>query len=71
MNSALRFRCRHPLDPMRAGFKFEPGIDPSSGNFGDDFLVAADFAWAFRNDFHLPTFVFGIARVHAKKIGGK
>ena len=67
VDAAGRFGVRHALHAMHAGFEFQLGIDAAAVDIGDDFLVAADRAFALRHDFDLPALLGGIALIHAKQ----
>ena len=71
VDAALGFGLRHALHAVAAGFELELGIGALADDAGDDFLVAAHFARAFRHDLDLPALALGIARVHAEQVAGE
>ena len=71
MNPPLGFGRRYALHAMAAGFEFEFGIGALADDLGDDLLVAAHFALAFRQDFDFPALPFGVAGIHAKQVAGE
>ena len=71
VHASLRFGGGHALHAMRAGFEFQHGIRALADDSGDDFLVAAHFAGAFRYHLDLPALALGEARVHAEQVARK
>ena len=67
VDAARRLGVRHALHAMHAGFEFQLGEGAAAADLGDDFLVAADRAFARRDDFDLPALLGGIALVHAEQ----
>ena len=61
----------YALHAVAAGLELEFGIGALADDLGDDFLVAAHFAQAFRQDFHFPALPFGVARIHAEQVAGE
>jgi hypothetical protein len=66
VDTALRFRFRHPLHAMSAGFELELGVRPFPHDAGDDLFEAAVLPLASAQDFDFPTLVLGVAAVHSK-----
>ena len=71
VDAPARLGRRHPLHAVHAGFEFEPGEHALAGDIGDDFLVAAGLALAFREDLDLPAMQVGVALIHAEQIAGE
>ena len=71
MDAPAALRLRHALDAMNARFEFQPGEDAFAGNRGDNFLVAADLAFARRNQLDLPALRRRVALIHAEEVAGE
>jgi hypothetical protein len=69
VDAALRFRRRHALHPVHAGFELQPREDAGPRDRGDDLLVAAEVVLRDRDELRLPAMQVGIAGVHAEEIG--
>src|SRR3546814_15984589 len=63
--------CSSDLYAVGAGFEFQLAVDIVTLDPGDDFFIAAVFAFVLREDFHPPAATFGVARIHAKQVAGK
>ena len=71
MNPAGGLSYRHPLDPVRAVFKLQLGVDIIPGNHQGDFLKAADFGLVFIDHFDFPALLFRVVKVHIIEVGRK
>src|SRR6185437_6507860 len=71
VDAALRLGRGHALHAMAARLELEPGVRALAHDAGDDFLVAARLAGAFRHHLHLPAMALGEARVHAEEVAGE
>ena len=68
MDAALGFRRGHPLHTMAAGLELELRIRAEAEDLGNHFLIAAEFALAFGNEFDFPSGALGVAHVHAEQV---
>ena len=66
MDTALAFGGGDALYAVAAGFKFQTAVRTQADNAGDDFFIAAQFAFVGGNDFNLPTVALGVAAVHTQ-----
>ena len=71
VDTALAFGCGDALHAVAAGFKFQTAVCAQADNAGDDFFIAAQFAFVGGNDFNLPAVALGVAAVHAQQIACK
>ena len=71
VDAPLRLGLRHALDAMHARFEFQPREDAAALDLGDDFLEAAERAFARRDDLDAPAVQRGIALIHAEEIAGE
>ena len=56
---------------MHAGFEFQFAVDILALNPGDDFFIAAVFAFVLGQNLHTPAATLGIARIHAEQVAGE
>ena len=71
MDAAGAFGVRHALHPMHAGFELQFCVGAAAFDLGDDFLEAADGAFARRNHLDLPALQRGEALIHAEQVAGE
>ena len=71
MDAATGLGRRHALHAVHAGFEFQMREHALARDGRDDFLVAADLAFAGRGDFDLPAAPGGIALIHAEQVAGE
>ncbi len=71
VDAALAFGGGDALHAVSARFKFQTAVRPGADNTGDDFFIAAQFAFVGGHDFNLPTVALGVAAVHTQQIAGK
>ena len=71
MDTALAFGGGDALYAVPAGFKFQTAVCAQADNAGDDFFIAAQFAFVGGNDFNLPAVALGVAAVHTQQIACK
>ena len=71
VDTALAFGSRDALHAVAAGFKFQTAVCAQADNAGDDFFIAAQFAFIGGNDFYLPAVALGVAAVHTQQIACK
>src|SRR4030042_530883 len=71
MNPAGSLGNRHALNTMHAAFVFQSTVSVFASHFKNNFLEAANAAFADTDDIGLPALFLGIAAVHTIKVGGK
>ena len=71
VDTALAFGGGNALHAVAARFEFQTTVCTQTDNAGDDFFIAAQFAFVGGNDFDLPAVAFGVAAVHAQQIACK
>ena len=71
MDAALSFGGRHALHAVHAAFELPAAEHAVAGDRGDDFLVAAHFAFGDAVDLDPPALQLGVALVHAEEIAGE
>ncbi|MNX99056.1 hypothetical protein D3C86_1314880 [compost metagenome] len=71
VDAAARFRFRHALHPVYAGFELQLGKYPSPADRGDDFFVTARFTLAGGKHFDFPPLGRCEALIHAEEITGE
>ena len=71
MDPAPGFRLRHPLDPVNAGFVFQPGIGPGPGNDKIRLFHAAKFRFVVVHQLDFPAPGGGVHGVHPEQAVGE
>ena len=71
VDAALGFGGRHALHAVRAGFELQLAVDVVAFDPGDDFFIAAVFAFVLREDLHPPAATLGVTRIHAEQVAGE
>src|SRR5688500_5955173 len=68
MDAALRLGCRDALHAMDAALVLQLAVRAAALDGGDDFLDAADIAFARRHQLDSPALLFREFAVHAKEL---
>ncbi len=71
VDAPLRLGVRHALHPVHAGLELQLRERAAALHLGDDFLVAADAAFARRDHLDLPALQGREALVHPEQISGE
>ena len=71
VDTAAGLRLRHPLDPVDAGFKLQPGPGPVPFNNGRAVLHAAKLRFVDAGDLQLPAAALSVHGIHPQKGMGK
>ena len=71
VDTALAFGGGDALHAVAARFEFQTTVRTQTDDTGDDFFIAAQFAFIGGNNFDLPAVALGVAAVHAQQVACK